>query len=275
MNEISYDFSLASFLLEVVIYLPLIFVNHKLMKNVYRRNFTCCDSSECFRCLLKNKQISKEDVNTMDKNQFVQKNGQILVPNLVLTDQPFIDNKYFEDDVKLLEGNWKVLLQECLQIIPSTDKISNKTWKNNNTPDGCWSVFHLYNQGKQVENNVKACPKTNEIINKLNSISYSKFGNVCFSIIKPNTIIPEHCGPTNARIRCHLGLKIPPPSSNCTITVGGTKRYWKEGKCLLFDDSLPHFVNYSAEFGEQRIVFMVDFWHYKLDKNICENLEQF
>jgi len=275
MNEIAYNFSLASLLLEMIVFIPLILLNHKLMKKVCTKSFTTCDSSDCFRCLLKSKHFSKETIETFDKNQIVQKNGQILIPNLVLTDQPFIDNKHFEKDVKSLECSWKVILHECMQVIPSNDKLSNKPWKHNNTPDGCWSVFYLYNQGKQVEKNVKACPKTIEIINKLSSVNYSKFGNVCFSIIKPNTIIPEHCGPTNARVRCHLGLKIPTPSSNCTITVGGTKRYWEEGKCLLFDDSLPHFVNYCAEFGEQRIVFMVDFWHYSLEKSICEKLEQF
>merc|ERR1719427_264819 len=264
MHESTYDFSLASFLLEIVFYLSVIFFNNKLIKRVSSKNFTTCDSYDCLRCQLKTKQLCKETyTESFDEVEILQKNGQIMIPSLVLSNQHFLEKKCYDKNVKLLESNWEVLLQECMQILPNADNF-NKCWKENKTPNGCWSVFYLYNQGKKIENNLKFCPKTDEIINKLNNVNYSKFGNVCFSMIKPNTAIPEHCGPTNARIRCHLGLQIPTQSSDCTITVGGTKKFWIKGKCLLFDDSLPHCVQYSSKYGEYRIVFLVDFWHYKL-----------
>ena len=42
-------------------------------------------------------------------------------------------------------------------------------------------------------------------------------GSVYFSLLRPHTSLKAHCGPTNARLRAHLGLLIPKvPPSTCT-----------------------------------------------------------
>ena len=64
-------------------------------------------------------------------------------------------------------------------------------------------LFH-----SQIESNAAQCPLTMELINSElagGRLDGSAFGNVCFSAIEPNTVIPPHYGPTNARTRCHLG----------------------------------------------------------------------
>jgi aspartyl/asparaginyl beta-hydroxylase (cupin superfamily) len=46
-----------------------------------------------------------------------------------------------------------------------------------------------------------------------------------------------HTGPSNERIRLHLGLEV---SGDCGIRVAGTAQKWKEGELLIFDDSFEH-----------------------------------
>jgi aspartyl/asparaginyl beta-hydroxylase (cupin superfamily) len=51
-----------------------------------------------------------------------------------------------------------------------------------------------------------------------------------------------------------LGIDV--PDSECGITVDGVSRSWKNGRCLVFDDSLPHEAwNDSIR---KRIVLIVD-----------------
>ena len=61
-------------------------------------------------------------------------------------------------------------------------------------------------------------------------------GSAYFSLLRPHTRLKPHCGPTNARLRAHLGLRVPP--GDCAIRCGDTPpRRWVEGEVLLFDDS--------------------------------------
>jgi aspartyl/asparaginyl beta-hydroxylase (cupin superfamily) len=77
------------------------------------------------------------------------------------------------------------------------------------------------------------------------------------SKLNPGTHIKAHRGPTNLRLRCHLGIQI--PTGDCGLKVDGETRHWKEGKCLVFDDSLEHEAwNYGSM---PRMVLIIDFWH--------------
>ena len=49
---------------------------------------------------------------------------------------------------------------------------------------------------------------------------------VKFSVIHPGTKIWPHCGPTNCRIRAHLGLKVP---QGIKIRVAGDTRWVPQG----------------------------------------------
>jgi aspartyl/asparaginyl beta-hydroxylase (cupin superfamily) len=69
--------------------------------------------------------------------------------------------------------------------------------------------------------------------------------------------IDPHTGPTNLRLRCHLGLSI--PDGDCGLTVAGETRRWREGTCLVFDDSLEHTAWNHTE--APRVVLIVDLWH--------------
>ncbi|OBS82713.1 hypothetical protein A6R68_23297, partial [Neotoma lepida] len=61
-------------------------------------------------------------------------------------------------------------------------------------------------------------------------------------------------GPTNCRLRMHLGLVI--PKEGCKIRCANETRTWEEGKVLIFDDSFEHEVWQDA--SSFRLIFIVD-----------------
>ena len=85
-------------------------------------------------------------------------------------------------------------------------------------------------------------------------------GSAYFSVLTPGARLRPHCGPTNIRLRVHIGLDV--PSSAAAMRVGNETRVWKEGSALVFDDSFEHEV--WNESNEPRLVFIFDIWHPKL-----------
>lgn len=123
---------------------------------------------------------------------------------------------------------------------------------------GAWQKLFLYNQGKKIENNCKEMPKTTQLIEGLDTFMKGViFGNAFISILDQQSVVEPHCGPTNLRVRCHMGLQI--PVGNCSITVNGVEEKWSNQECLLFDDSFVHSATNMTE--SQRIVLIVDLWH--------------
>lgn len=57
-----------------------------------------------------------------------------------------------------------------------------------------------------------------------------------------------------------------PKIDQCYMIVDGIKVGWKNGKCLVFDDSFPHSVTYEKESNGDRAVLCVDLWHPQLTK---------
>ena len=102
----------------------------------------------------------------------------------------------------------------------------------------------------------QACPATSKILEDFSQAHTALHGSAYFSLLAPRTHIRRHCGPTNARLRLHLGLVVP---DGCSIRVGDEVRTWVEGRCLLFDDSFEHEVWNDAD--EERLVLIVDVWH--------------
>ena len=90
-----------------------------------------------------------------------------------------------------------------------------------------------------------------------------------FSLVDPGTLIPAHAGPTNTRLRAHLGLLVP-KKGELHMRIANQTVSWKPGKWTIIDDSFEHqIVNDS---GAQRLVFLVDFMHPDISK---DNKEEF
>jgi aspartate beta-hydroxylase len=82
-------------------------------------------------------------------------------------------------------------------------------------------------------------------------------GLIYVSRMRAGTHIGAHRGPTNLRLRCHLGISV--PEGDCAIRVGEETRRWSEGECLIFSDYYEHEAWNHSE--DDRIVLIVDLWH--------------
>ena len=61
----------------------------------------------------------------------------------------------------------------------------------------------------QVTSNKSVAPKTFLLLDNLDTFMKGTiFGNAFFSVLEPHSSIPSHCGPTNLRVRCHLGIQV-------------------------------------------------------------------
>ncbi|GMH96994.1 hypothetical protein TrST_g3460 [Triparma strigata] len=81
-------------------------------------------------------------------------------------------------------------------------------------------------------------------------------GEVILSRLGGRARIKKHVGPSNLRLTCHLGVKVP---EGCGIEVAGVEMGWKEGECIVFDDGYEHRVWNDSE--EDRIVLLIRFWN--------------
>ncbi|NWW27646.1 ASPH hydroxylase, partial [Falcunculus frontatus] len=161
--------------------------------------------------------------------------------------------------VKSLEKNWKLIRDEGLAVmdkkrslfLPEDENLREK---------GDWSQFTLWQQGRKNENACKSVPKTCALLERFPEATGCRRGQIKYSIMHPGTHVWPHTGPTNCRLRMHLGLVI--PKEGCRIRCAQENRDWEEGKVLIFDDSFEHEVWQDAE--SYRLIFIVDVWHPEL-----------
>ncbi|KAM9626608.1 aspartyl/asparaginyl beta-hydroxylase isoform 3-T3 [Trichechus inunguis] len=161
--------------------------------------------------------------------------------------------------VKSLERNWKLIRDEGLEVmdkarglfLPEDENLREK---------GDWSQFTLWQQGRKNENACKGAPKTCALLEKFPEATGCRRGQIKYSVMHPGTHVWPHTGPTNCRLRMHLGLVI--PKEGCKIRCANKTKTWEEGKVLIFDDSFEHEVWQDA--SSFRLIFIVDVWHPEL-----------
>jgi tetratricopeptide (TPR) repeat protein len=120
---------------------------------------------------------------------------------------------------------------------------------------GRWRVLFLLEMGRPHEDNLARFPAVRWILDNHRTLT-SYAGSMYLSVLDPGTRVAAHQGPTNIRLRCHLGLEVP---DGCGMRVGGVASGWKEGQCVVFDDSFSHEVWNDGD--RRRVVLVVDLWH--------------
>uniref|UniRef100_A0ACB8FE22 Uncharacterized protein n=2 Tax=Sphaerodactylus townsendi TaxID=933632 RepID=A0ACB8FE22_9SAUR len=125
---------------------------------------------------------------------------------------------------------------------------------------GDWSQFTLWQQGRKNDNACKSVPKTCTLLERFPEAIGCRRGQIKYSVMHPGTHVWPHTGPTNCRLRMHLGLVV--PKEGCRIRCAEETRSWEEGKVLIFDDSFEHEVWQDA--SAYRLIFIVDVWHPEL-----------
>ncbi|XP_023301830.2 aspartyl/asparaginyl beta-hydroxylase isoform X1 [Lucilia cuprina] len=181
-------------------------------------------------------------------------------PNLKA--QPFWTAKEttYEKFFKKLQDNWLAIKAEGLNILSKIGYYMNESENLKNKGD--WKQFELYARGEQRRENCLQAPITCSLIEQFPAARGCRRGQVKFSVMHPGTHIWPHCGPSNCRLRAHLGLVVP---SGTRIRVAEEERTWQEGKFLIFDDSFEHEVWHEGQ--GIRLVLIVDIWHPELSEH--------
>lgn len=175
--------------------------------------------------------------------------GRVLYPGL--DSRPWCDPSA-NGMARELEASFEAIRAEVLALDPSrfapeSERIARA---------GDWDVAFFYERGRRHDDVCDACPETTRVIESDGAMRTAA-GLIYVSRMRPGTHIHAHRGPTNLRLRCHLGIAV--PDGDCALRVAGETRGWREGGCLLFDDSFEHEAwNHT---GEDRIVLIVDVWH--------------
>eukprot|EP01087_Luapelamoeba_hula_P022633 TRINITY_DN8163_c0_g1_i1.p1 TRINITY_DN8163_c0_g1~~TRINITY_DN8163_c0_g1_i1.p1 ORF type:complete len:253 (-),score=41.52 TRINITY_DN8163_c0_g1_i1:662-1333(-) len=162
--------------------------------------------------------------------------------------QPFVDN-------------WQAIYSEFLALKAASNSQFEVIPSSNY--GGEWGAYNLWAQGAKQERNCSLAPLTTRLLEAMPE--FMADCGLCyayFSVVKPGTHITPHCGPANVKLRCHLGLSVPPEGA--TMRVARETRNWEEGKCLVFDDSFEHEVKNLGDVD--RIVLLIDVWH----PDLCE-----
>jgi aspartate beta-hydroxylase len=123
-----------------------------------------------------------------------------------------------------------------------------------------WSAFHLVEAGRVNAANAVRCPRTMALLGGAPQPDQPGRTPVAmFSVLKPRTRIPPHCGVSNARLVVHVPLVVPP---GCGFRVGNDIRSWEEGKAWVFDDTIEHEAWNDSD--APRAILMFDIWHPQL-----------
>ncbi|XP_063929190.1 aspartyl/asparaginyl beta-hydroxylase isoform X3 [Zophobas morio] len=156
-----------------------------------------------------------------------------------------------------LENNWQKIREEGISVLNKNGLFQSESENLKDTGD--WKQFELFARGQKNVNNCKKCPITCRIIESVPDARGCRRGQTKFSVMHPGTHVWPHCGPTNCRLRVHLGLKVPPQTY---IRVADEVRSWKNGEVFIFDDSFEHEVWHNGT--SFRLVLIVDVWHPEL-----------
>lgn len=158
---------------------------------------------------------------------------------------------------KLLEENWIKIRDEGMKALGLNGLYRDEA--EGLRDKGDWKQFELFARGSKVKKNCEITPFTCSMIASFEPAATCKRGQTKFSIMEGGTHVWPHCGPTNCRLRAHLGLIVP---DGPEIRVASIKKKWKEGKVFIFDDSFEHEVWHNGT--SLRLVLIVDVWHPEL-----------
>ncbi|KAK9505817.1 hypothetical protein O3M35_009795 [Rhynocoris fuscipes] len=205
-------------------------------------------------------QAMKIYINGVDKGLFRSKYQRSLYNVDRLTARPWWTHKQtqYQEFFKKLEDNWKAIRDEGLSAMKLKGLFEDEAESLRDVGD--WKQFELFARGVKYASNCNKAPITCSIIESFPPARSCKRGQTKFSIMEGGTHVWPHCGPTNCRLRAHLGLVI--PNENIAIRVADETRKWAEGKVFVFDDSFEHEVWHNGT--KPRLVLIVDVWHPEL-----------
>jgi hypothetical protein len=106
---------------------------------------------------------------------------------------------------EMLEAAYPIIRREALDVDAD---VAATFVKDGFATRGSWTKYDLYMNGFRHVPHTMKCPETTRIIEHIREATSMTSGNIKFSRLAGRTRIPPHCGPSNGRLRMHLGLKV-------------------------------------------------------------------
>jgi len=166
--------------------------------------------------------------------------------------------------LKTIRREWKKIRDEALSIYNMglyTESLENLR------DTGKWSMYGLYSLGKRVDRHCLLAPYTCSLIHQIPHLANNRRGDVKFSMMLAGTKVVGHSGPTNSRLRIHLGLSVPQNDTGIDelplsrIRVHNEHLTWRNGEIIIFDDSFDHEVWHFNALNHSRLILIMDMWH--------------
>ena len=178
--------------------------------------------------------------------------------NLRLTkvgNPPIYDKRVFPWTAEI-EREWRAIRSELDRVLTRKEALPGfhelATDVATISTDRGWKTFFLCGYGFRSAANIRLCPNTWRICQKIPGLI-----TVMFSILEPGKHLPPHRGPYNGVLRLHLGLIVPEPREQLGIRVENELYRWQEGEAVVFDDAYEHEAWNRTAFT--RVVLFVDF----------------
>ena len=121
-----------------------------------------------------------------------------------------------------------------------------------------WQAYFFYRHGKRYDDNHARCPSTSSALESLDLCRIAEQApEICFSVLRPQTLIKPHRGVTNTRLVMHLPLLVPP---HCALNVVDRGIHeWREGELVMFDDTFLHEAWNRSD--TTRVILLMDCWN--------------
>ena len=185
-----------------------------------------------------------------------------------------------------LVSGWRTARTEALALLEALEAPSGGTGAGfvdeaeRITAAGEWKELLLLERGRPVAENCARTPKTCDLLRGLLLVGALAQFPGCqakLSVLSRDARVVAHTGMSDARVRLHLPLTVP-PSRRWRIRAGDPAatdavREWAPGVPLLLDDSFEHELwtaavlpiagaGETAGVGSRwRVILLVDLWH--------------
>ena len=149
---------------------------------------------------------------------------------------PFLSVSHFPE-LQALTNSWKIIREEAINMRSqeriAAAKSNNDAGFNSFFKTG-WKRFYLKWYDAQHPSAAIYCPKTVEILRSIPSVKAAMFAE-----LPPGAKLNPHRDPYAGSLRYHLGL-VTPNNDGCYINVDGAPYSWRDGECVMFDETYIH-----------------------------------